>query len=72
MSAKTIVAASKLDDALINVARSAQELSDTSEKNLSDYTVGKEEMEELREALKVWQEKSQEFLKVVSEEGKRG
>ena len=73
MSAKTIVAASAVDDALIVVARTAQEISDgTILSPDGNHIVADEDMKELRAALKVWTEKTQEFLKVVSEEGKRG
>lgn len=65
-----------LNDAMMNVARCAQELSDGAEgipaKRGAPYengvTVQKEDMDELRDALKVWKEATNDYLTAVGKE----
>lgn len=65
----------ELDDAVTNVAQAAQMLADDAELAHRSHTPGfntlvnDESMEELKEALKVWKEKTQNFLSEVHKAG---
>jgi hypothetical protein len=65
----------ELDDAVTNVAQAAQMLADGNQEltkaddDTYSYLVHEDDMAELKEALKVWKEKTQNFLSEVVKAG---
>ena len=63
----------ELDDAVTNVAQAAQMVSDDAEPQgltgKGNFLVMRDSMLELQEALKVWKEKTQNFLSEVHKAG---
>lgn len=72
MSKKLQDAEIALNDAVTNVARCAQEMSDNaSQHSRGDevyYKIPEEELSELRQALKEWKDATNNFLRATSEE----
>ncbi len=71
MSAKTIVAASKVDDALHKVAACAETLSDNTTSHGFDYFEGNHhDLDELQVALQELKEAEEAFKTLLAEESK--
>lgn len=71
MSARTIVAASKVDDALHKVAACAETLSDNATQNPYSYFEGRtEDIGKLRESLKDLKEAEKAMADLVASESK--